>query len=228
MRILLCLALVALPAAADALALKDGRFVEGKPIDKTADGYVIHTPPFYLSELKPGQRLWRGMKVMSIPSGGKLKVSTKVTQAEVDGVAVGTRCRVRVPARPERTYDGEVMNVSRQGQDEFADLDRATRDKVGESGRQAFGVELKLLGDDPDLKIGFRAEVEFVLDDREDALVVPWGAVVHGADGPSVTVLENGRPAGREIRLGPSNGRVVVIESGCEEGDVVLLARGGG
>ncbi len=193
-----------------------------------ADGYVLHTPPFYLSELKPGQKLYWNMKVMSIPSGGKLKVATKVTQAEVDRVAVGTRCRVTVPARPGKTCEGEVMSVSRQGQDEFADLDGATREKVGESGRQAFAVELKLLDDDPELKIGFRADVEFLLDDVDDALVVPWGAVMRRARGASVTILDGGRPVQREVKLGASNGRVVVIESGCEEGEVVLLARGGG
>jgi multidrug resistance efflux pump len=192
-----------------------------------ADGYVLHTPPFYLSELKPGQRLYWNMKVMSIPSGGRLKVATKVTQAEVDRVAVGTRCRVRIPARPGKTCQGEVMSVSRQGQDEFADLDGATREKVGESGRQAFAVELKLLDDDPELKIGFRADVEFMLDEVDDALVVPWGAVTRRAGAASVTVLDGGRPVRREVKLGASNGRVVVIESGCEEGEVVLLARGG-
>jgi multidrug efflux pump subunit AcrA (membrane-fusion protein) len=193
-----------------------------------ADGYVLHTPPFYLSELKAGQRLYWNMKVMSIPSGGKLKVATKVTQAEVDRVEVGTRCRVAVPARPGKACDGEVMSVARQGQDEFADLDGSTREKVGESGRQAFAVEVKLLGEDPDLKIGFRADVEFLLDEVRDALVVPWGAVSRRADGASVTVIADGRPAEREVKLGSSNGRVVVIESGCEEGELVLLARGGG
>ncbi len=194
-----------------------------------ADGYVLHTPPFYLSELKPGQRLWRGMKVMSLPMGGKIKVATKVTQTEVDHVAVGTECRVTVPARPGRTYAGEVVSVSRQGQDEFADLDRATREKVGESGRQAFAVEVKLLDDDPVLKTGFRAEVEFVIEEVESALVVPWGAVTRGLAGlASVTVVERGRPVERDVKLGASNGHAVVVESGCKEGEVVLLARGGG
>jgi multidrug resistance efflux pump len=193
-----------------------------------ADGYVLHVPPWYLSELKPGQRLWRGMKVMSIPSSGKLKIATKVTQAEVDRVAVGTECRVRVPARPGKIYEGEVTSVARQGSDEFADLDGATREMVGESGRQTFAVEVKLSGNDPDLKIGFRADVEFLLDDQSDALVVPLGAVINHAGGARVTVLDRGRPAEREVKLGPSNGRVVVIKSGCKEGEVVLLARGGG
>lgn len=128
-----------------------------------ADGYILHTPPHWLPEWTPGQRIWRGMKIMSVPSKGKLKVETKVTQSDVDRVQVGTRCRVTVPARPGRPCAGEVVNVSRQGEDEFASLDEATREKVGEAGRQAFEVEVKLLDVDLDLKPGFRAEVEFLL-----------------------------------------------------------------
>ena len=98
---------------------------------------------------------------------------------------------------------------------------------VGESGRQAFAVEVELSGNDADLKIGFRAVVEFLLDSESDALVVPLGAVTRHADGARVTVIDAGRLAEREVKLGPSNGRVVVIKSGIKEGEVVLLARGG-
>jgi len=193
-----------------------------------ADGYVIHRPPRHMSGLGPGQRLWRGMKVMSIPSGGRLKLVTKVTQAEVDRVAVGTRCRVTVPARPGKTYEGEVMCVARQGQDEYADLDGATSEIVGESGRQAFAVEVRLSDKDHDLRLGSRAEVEFMLDSLDNALVVPVGAVAHDAEGPHVTVIDRRSLVRRDVKLGLSNGRVVVMDSGCKEGDVVLLARGGG
>jgi len=193
-----------------------------------ADGYVIHTPPRWVSALTPGTRLWRGAKIMSIPSGGRMKIATKVTQAEVDRVAVGTRCRVTVAARPGKTFEGEVTGVARQGKDEYADLDRATRDIVGESGRQTFAVEVKLHGSDSDLRIGSRAEVEFLLDNLSNAIVVPVGAVARDADGASVTVVDGRSRVQRDVKLGHSNGRVVVIDSGCEEGEVVLLARGGG
>ena len=83
-------------------------------------------------------------------------------------------------------------------------------------------------GKDPDMRIGSRAEVEFLLDSVSDAIVVPLGAVARDSDGASVTVIDDGEPAERSVKPRNSNGRVVEIEKGCKEGEIVLLARGGG
>lgn len=188
------------------------------------DGYILHVPPRWGGSWSPGRHVRRGRRIMSVPRAGRLKAVTKVEQAMVDNIEVGTACRVTVAAKPGAAYRGKVLLVSRMGTDEYADLDGFTKDKVGKAGRQVFEVEVELSGDTRDLKPGFRAEVEFVLSELDGALAVPWGAVERSEDGRGhITVLADGRPERREVALGPSDGLDVVLTSGCEEGEVVLL-----
>ena len=167
---------------------------------------------------------------MSVPAEGRLKVTTKVGHADVERIKEGLACRVIVAADPARPREGKVMRVSSQGRDEYEDLHRATKEKVAKSGRKTFDVEVELLGKNPSLKPGFRADVEFVLGEVEDALIVPWGAVGsagnEGEDG-YVTVVSGGRVERRAVELGESDETNVVVKSGCDEGDVVLLAYAG-
>ena len=135
---------------------------------------------------------------------------------------------MRVAARPGESYEGKVVQISSQGRDEYEDLDSFTKDKVAKAGRKTFDVEVEVLGEDPSLKPGFRAEVDFLLGEVEGALVIPWGAVgtldAGGGRGAYVSVVRGSRVERRKVTLGESDETSVVIKSGCEEGDVVLLA----
>jgi hypothetical protein len=135
-------------------------------------------------------------------------------------------CAVTVPAKAAREYAGEVIHVSGKGEDEHKGLDGYTKDFVGRAGKQTFEVEVKLIEEDEELRPHFRAEVEFLLDTVEGVLVVPWGAVRRSSSGDYATVVEKGRPVTREVKLGPSDETSVVIQSGCSEGETVLLAHG--
>ncbi len=193
-----------------------------------ADGYVIHYPTRWGGTWRPGLRLWYGTRIMSMPLGKQLKVNTKAAPSEIDHVTVGMRCRITVAARPDEVHPGEVIAVGSQGKDEFDDLDGYTKKKVGKSGRRAFTVEVKICAETPELRPGAHAEVEFIVKEIEEALLVPWGAVRRAAEGASLTVIEDGTPVARPVKLGASNRHAAVITSGCEEGEIVLLAGGSG
>jgi len=205
---------------------QDREDLEKYTIRSPADGYILYARPQW-GEWTPGRQVWRGVKVMSVPASGRMKVVTAVEQTEVDQVLVGSRCRVLVAAKPSVAYDAEVILVSRQGRDAHEDLDGYTKDKVGKAGRQSFEVEAKLLTEDRDLRPNFRAEVEFVLAELPDALVVPWGAVRKTAEGARVTVIGRSGPVERTVELGYSNETSVVVASGVSEGELVLVAHGG-
>jgi multidrug resistance efflux pump len=190
------------------------------------DGYVLHYPTRWGGTWRPGLRLWYGTRIMSMPIGKQLKVKAKVAPSEIDHVTEGMACRVTVAARPGEAHPGEVTAVGSQGKDEFDDLDGYTKKKVGESGRRAFAVEVKILGETPELRPGAHAKVEFIVKEIEDALIVPWGALRRSGEGASLTVIESGKPVARAVEIAASNRHAAVIASGCEEGEIVLLAGG--
>ncbi len=207
---------------------RDRERLEKYTVRSPADGYILHVPDRWGNPWAPGRRVWRGKKIMSVPCEGRVKVTTKVGHSEVERITEGLPCRVRVAARPGEPYEGKVVRISSQGRDEYEDLDSFTKDKVAKAGRKTFDVEVEVLGEDPSLKPGFRAEVEFLLGEVEGALVVPWGAVgtfeAGVRRGAYVSVVRGSRVERRKVELGESDETSVVIKSGCEEGDVVLLA----
>jgi len=205
---------------------KDEEELAKYTLESPADGYILHVNAGW-GGWTPGRFVWKGSRVLSIPSEGKMKVVAKVTEADASDIEVGTKCKVTIPAKPGEVFDGEVILVGKQGQDENENLDDYTKEYVGKAGRQVIEMEVKLETDDPELRPQFRAEVRFVIDTISEALVVPWGAVRRAADADSVMVVEDGALVARTVELGPSDETSVVITSGCEAGDVVLLAYGG-
>lgn len=75
---------------------------------------------------------------------------------------------------------------------------------------------------------GQKGTLEIVVADLEDALVVPAGAVRTGPNPGGVVslVAADGTVEDREVQVGPSDGRWVVISGGLEENDVVLNRAG--
>jgi HlyD family secretion protein len=69
---------------------------------------------------------------------------------------------------------------------------------------------------------GTSADVEIILDRRDDVLRIPSSAV---AEGGSVLVLDNGVLQERTIESGLRNWRYVEVVSGLREGEIVVAAR---
>lgn len=80
-----------------------------------------------------------------------------------------------------------------------------------------------------DLKVQMTAQVSFVLDEADDALIVPYGAVKPSkTEGRhSVRVIQSdGSIDKRYVTLGIRNALNVQIASGLQEGDVVIVGEG--
>ncbi len=58
---------------------------------------------------------------------------------------------------------------------------------------------------------------------HEDALVIPVDAVQYGSQGPYVYTLQDGKAALRRVSLGPTDGTHVLIASGLQQADAVVL-----
>ena len=69
------------------------------------------------------------------------------------------------------------------------------------------------------------ANVEIMLDKKENVLVVPTTAI-HGTTArKSVQVYENGTTRSVQVEVGISDGKQTEIVSGVEEGEQVVMAR---
>ena len=74
-----------------------------------------------------------------------------------------------------------------------------------------------------DLKPGMSAEVEVIIARYENVLLLPVAAAVEQEEEFFCWVKTIGEPQRRALKLGASNDKFTVVESGLKEGDEVIL-----
>jgi len=70
---------------------------------------------------------------------------------------------------------------------------------------------------------GFRVDARITVEERDDALVVPSGALFRSGDDWAVYVVEHGRARRRTVQVGARGERESAIESGLEEDALVVV-----
>jgi len=145
-----------------------------------------------------------------------LEVEVDVNEAYIAQVKNGQRCRITLDAYPDTSFAGRVRQVV-----PTADRQKAT-----------VQVKVAILDRDPRILPEMGAKVEFVRSDDAAAAVpnaprrvlIPSAAIVRGADGARVWVVENGRATARMVEPGPTRGDQVEIRAGLTGGESVVLA----
>jgi len=124
---------------------------------------------------------------------------------------VGQAVRVTVDSRPDQSFPGVVTRVAPYVLD------------VLEQNRT---VEVEVELDDPQAMKGVlpgtSADVELILDRRDDTLRIPASAV---AEGGKVLILKDGLLEERTIDVGLRNWRFAEVLGGLEPGEKVVVAR---
>lgn len=162
--------------------------------------------------IEEGASVREGQKIIQIPLMDSLQVNVKVHEAKVTYVKPGQRAIVRVESRPDLALRGTVKSVATM----------ADAQSWFSTGVQVFTVIVAL--DDPPegLKPGMTANVQILADRVEDVLAVPVHAVME-VNGHYFCFVKRGNTTEPvEVQLGPSNDKLVVIESGLQEGDLVV------
>ena len=136
-------------------------------------------------------------------------VSAPIDEVDAPLVKTGLPARITLDAFPERRFKGHVRRVAPY----VLDLEK-----------QARTVEVEAEIDDPDkgaLLPGYSADVEVLLDSRDDVVRVPSSVVI---DNSKVFLLDEaaGVIREREIETGLFNWEYTEILSGLQVGDVVI------
>jgi HlyD family secretion protein len=165
--------------------------------------------------LEPGGELWPGMPIGEVPLAGDLQAEVYVLEADAGGLAAGQEAEVRIDAQPEKLYRARITR-----------LDAAARPRFRGSPVQTFAVTLafekpaEITG-----KLGQQVTARLIVARRDEALVVPRQAIAQRDGKNFALVRRGGRTESVEVALGPAAAGRVVVESGLEEGDLLLLPR---
>ncbi len=143
-----------------------------------------------------------------IVGGGGIRVIIRVSDVELGLIKEGMKAELKVPIAPERVFNGTVERKSPV-------IERTTRTAQ---------VEMFFKNGDGSLLAGMFGDVTIIVEEKGDALVIPFDAVLfenEGMIGPFCYVIEDEKAIKRPLTLGIVEGKNVEVVSGLEEGEMV-------
>jgi len=137
-----------------------------------------------------------------------LYISAPIDEVDAPAISAGQKASITMDAFPNQKFPGFVRRVAPY---------------VLDTEKQARTVEIEAEIENPDsdrLLPGYSADVEIVLQTRENVLRIPTQTIV---DGTNVYVLEDDTLAKRGIEIGVRSWEYAEILSGLDEGEKVVL-----
>jgi HlyD family secretion protein len=160
--------------------------------------------------VEEGDQVRPGLAFMDVVNPSRMEVSAKVNQMDAARLRAGQQAEVRLEAYSGLALPARLETVgpiAAQGQ--FSDR---VRD---------FTAQFSVKEGDPRLMPDLTAAVDVELGRRENALMVPNDCVVRENGRAYVFAERGGSFRKQEVKLGPQNSLMTVIESGLKAGAVV-------
>ena len=166
-------------------------------------------------KLQPGDTVWPGYGVASIPDPTAMEVAATLSEVDHGQIGAGMDVRCILDTYPERTFTGRIEEVR-------AVAAEPRRLAGGATTVSGFPARISLAATDPVMRPGMSVRVEVVRKRWPDALAVPRAAVLFDGTGAAAVVRE-GHGGPTAVRLAGCTPVFCVIESGLDEGDHVAL-----
>jgi HlyD family secretion protein len=159
-----------------------------------------------------GQTVSTGTVAIQIVDPSVVEMTATVDEIDVPQVKVGQKVSISLDALPNDEFSGVVSTISILGN--------------SQSGVVSYPVTIKLtVPSGVQLRQGMSATATVTTQEVDNVLLVPVAAVSGSStNNPSVTVMVNGVPEVRAVKVGESNDQYTQILSGLSAGDEVVVA----
>ena len=172
-----------------------------------------------------GAEVRERQEIATIPSPGQMVAEMSLHESALSQVSKGLPCRVSVDAVPGLEFKGSIAFVSPLPDKNawYANPNlRLFKTEVALDQPEEEDVEV--MASLRELRPGMSCSIEIFVDFVPNALYVPLQCVFFkGGKNVCFVKTETGYEE-REVEIGPNNTQIVVVASGVEEGDVVLMS----
>jgi macrolide-specific efflux system membrane fusion protein len=145
----------------------------------------------------------------------KLIVVAQVDESDIGRIKVGMPARITLDAYPNSPQEGEVFQILEEGKNV--------------SNVITYDVKIKPENAPPFFRSQMTANVDFILQKKEKAVLVPTAAVRESRSGSGEKEVlvpgPNGQPVSQTVQTGIDNGDQVEVLSGLKPGDSILIRR---
>ncbi len=155
----------------------------------------------------PGEPVDPSRPVVEVARTDVLELRAPVASAVAMRIHSGQPAHIAVDSAPERKFDGTVLAVA----------------PVIDPVSGAALVRVRVPNPAGSLKVNSLAHARITVDVHRGTLLVPEAAIVGGAEGPAVEIVQDGKAARAPVKLGYQSDGVVELLQGARQGDAVIV-----
>ncbi|MCP3918764.1 MAG: HlyD family efflux transporter periplasmic adaptor subunit [bacterium] len=165
--------------------------------------------------IKEGTEVRRNQEIATIPRAGGMVAEASLHETKLKKVGAGQRCLVQIDALPGQTFEARVDYVAMLPE---------TGGWMTDPNQRLYPAEIVITEGTPEMRPGMSCNIEILIDDLEDVIYVPRQCVFLDGNDAVCFVRGEDEVEVRVVEPGLDNNKWVAIDSGLEEGEVVLLA----
>ncbi|MCG9729397.1 efflux RND transporter periplasmic adaptor subunit [Shewanella sp. Isolate13] len=197
--------------AAEVSTLEKG--IQSMTLIAPRDGMVVYGNDQQGNKVAEGQNIFVGDSVLSIPDLQHMQVNMTIPEVEAGRVKVGQKLKIRLDANPEKSFNGEIIELGAVFRVKNQDVPLVIFDAVASIAQP--DTEL--------MRPGMTAKISIDITNNSPDLLLSLDAVHY--DRGQAYVLKPGlfRSTKQYVALGAMGKERVTITSGLKEGEEVLL-----
>jgi HlyD family secretion protein len=186
-------------------------------IKAVQSGVVAYANEEWWSEsrrIREGGTVYERQIVFFIPDMELMQVEVKIHESEVKRIAAGQKALIRVDAFANQSFTGTIKSVA-----QLSKSDGYFGGGVKEYPTVVVLDERSTVA----LRPGMTAEVEILVANMKDVIAVPVQAVAEHRGRHFTYTQTKEEIERRQVEVGASNNRMIVVKSGVSDGDIVAL-----
>ncbi len=166
------------------------------------------------SKVAPGQTMWPGRRIGSLPIKGKVNAEIHVLEVDAVGIEEGQEVKFRIDSDVTREFTGVVTDVPRMARS--LDREDPTKYRIVKANFDEVDADI--------MRVGSSFTATIITGELSDAILVPQHAVFFDQDKPYVWIIaDSPEPELRHIELGRRSPTLVEITNGLNAGEKISL-----
>jgi HlyD family secretion protein len=191
-------------AKCEITAPAEGQVVYANKSDRRGSSDVI---------IEAGSSVRERQVIIRLPDPKRMQVKAKINESRVDRVRPGQPATIRLDAFPDIELTGTVTRVD----------DYPLAGSWFTSSIKEYGTIIQIDEPPPGSRPGMTAEVKIRVEEVPDALQIPVQAVVERGGRHFALVKEGDELKSREIQIGSTNDKFVVVREGLQADQQVVV-----
>lgn len=156
-----------------------------------------------------------------------MQVETRISEADIQKIHAGQPLWFYVIANPEKRYDSVMGIVQPAPKEALADQSMSSNGSNQQTSAVYYIGTFEVANAQRELKTSMTAQVFIRIAEAKNVLRIPIAALGHAlnADHYQITVLQEGKPHSRTVRIGINDRQYAEVLEGLSAGDQVVISQ---